>query len=459
MFKRIFVANRGEVACRIIRAIHKLGAQAVLPYSVVDKDAAYLKTADEAICIGDAPVHLSYLNQDAILQAALQTDCQALHPGFGFLSENAFFANRCNQQKLKFIGPRAKNIRLMGDKSLARTTMERINLPGLPGSSGIISSIKDAEICAKQIGYPLLLKASAGGGGKGIRLVENKNQLKLNFISASNEADKSFGNNKLYIEKYINFARHIEFQILADMYGNIIHLGERECSIQRNHQKLLEEAPAFGFSELKRQKIGLKICKALKQIGYEGAGTVEFLLDKTGKLYFMEMNTRLQVEHSVTELVTDFDIVSWQIRIASGEKLKIKQREILIKGHAIECRINAEDPTNNFKPSPGTITLYNLPEHSIYGPLRLDTHIVAGNKITSFYDSMIAKLTAFGKDRTEAIKIMNAALKKMKIKGIKTTKTLQQNIINNKKFIHGNYNCSFLQENANIIDFSGVNLG
>ncbi len=452
MFKRIFVANRGEIACRIICAIHKVGAKAVVGFSTADKNAAYLKEADISVCLGEGPANKSYLNQEAILQAALQTDCQALHPGFGFLAENAFFAARCNQQKLKFIGPKPQSIRLMGDKSLARTTMNSVELFGLPGSNGVVSSLKEAKSCAQKIGYPILLKASAGGGGKGMRLVQSEKQLKPSFISASSESQKAFGNGDLYIEKFLNSARHVEFQILADAYGNVIHLGERECSIQRNHQKLLEEAPAFGFSQQKRQAIGLKVCQAVKQIGYEGAGTIEFLLDDTGGMYFIEMNTRLQVEHPVTELVTGIDIVAWQIKVACGKKLKLEQKDVKIIGHAIECRINAENPGDNFKPCPGTINIFNLPQHNINGPLRIDTHIISGYKIPNFYDSMIAKVITSGKSRAQAIKAMSSALKNMHIEGVKTTKALHQNIISNKNFVKGGYSCLFLHENPAVLD-------
>ena len=444
MFNRIFIANRGEIAKRIITSIHKLRAKAILAYSTADKNEEYLKYADEIICIGDGPATSSYLNQEAVLQAAMQTKCQALHPGFGFLSENSIFASRCNQQKIKFIGPTSKTIKIMGNKSLARKIMNKFKLYSIPGTNNIIT-INEAIKFSQKIGYPILIKASAGGGGKCIKLVKTEHELKNNFILAKNEAENIFHNNEIYIEKYIKPARHIEFQILSDAYGNIIHLGERECSIQRNYQKLIEEAPAFNFSDSKRKELGSKICKILQTIGYEGAGTIEFLVDEKNNYYFLEMNTRLQVEHPVTEFITGIDIVSWQIKIANGEKLNISQNDIKIKGHALECRINAENPDNNFNPSPGTINLFHIPKYN-NKHIRIDTHIVTGSKISPFYDSMIAKVITFENTRDKSIQTMEYILKKIKISGIKTTKALHQTIMKNKKFIKGKYNCSFFNK-------------
>ncbi len=449
MFKHIFVANRGEIACRIIKAIHDIGAKAILGYSIADKDAKYLQLADETICIGDSNSKSSYLNQDAILQAAMQTNCQALHPGYGFLSENYIFATRCNQQKIKFIGPEPKHLHLTGNKLLAKKTAHKI-LPSILGSYKTITSLQDVINYAHKYGYPFLLKAILGGGGKGIKLITNKDQLESSFLSARNEADKSFNSNNLYIEKYIYPTRHIEFQILADKYQNIIILGERDCSIQKNNQKLLEEAPAINFPNNIREVINAKIIKLFKKIKFIGAATVEFLLDTNNNIYFLEINPRLQVEHPITELITNIDIVKYQILIANGYKLDISQQDIIIRGHAIECRINAENPNNNFLPSPGIIKTLKLPNNNINGPLRIDTHVNTGYKIPSFYDSMIAKIISFGKNRKTAIDIMNNALNDIYIENIITTKTLHQNIINNKNFIHGNYNSSFLKTNFNI---------
>ncbi len=445
MFKKILVANRGEIARRVILACRELKIKAVAVYSEADENAVYLQEADEAICIGPGPSALSYLNQNALLSAAQKTDCEALHPGYGFLAENAIFATRCEQQKLTFIGPKPAHIRMMGDKATARETMRSVGLPVMPGSQQVLRSIAEALFLANEIGYPILLKATAGGGGKGMRLVTSPKEMGDNFSQASAEAQKAFSNPDLYMEKYVVNARHIEFQILADSYGKVIHLGERECSIQRNHQKLLEEAPAFGFSEQKRSEMGRKICEVLSSIGYLGAGTMEFLLSQTGELYFMEMNTRIQVEHPVTELVTGVDLVAWQIKIAAGEKLSLSQEAIKWTGHAIECRINAEDPEHDFKPSPGRITRFDVPVHAPQGPVRLDTHVTKNYQIPPYYDSMIGKLIVHAKNRTEAIKQMQKALGEMSIEGVPTTLQLQRDIIAHPQFAAGGYHCGFLQ--------------
>ena len=445
MFKKILVANRGEIARRVIRACHELNIAAVAVYSEADEKAVYLQEADEAICIGPGPSSLSYLNQTALLDAAEARECEAIHPGYGFLAENALFATRCEQQKLTFIGPKPAQIRLMGDKATARETMRKVGLPVMPGSQEVLRSLDEAMSLAIEIGYPVLLKATAGGGGKGMRLVHSAKEMKDNFLQASGEAQKAFSNPDLYMEKYVVNARHIEFQILADGYGKVIHLGERECSIQRNHQKLLEEAPAFGFSAKRRAEMGQKICEALTSIGYLGAGTMEFLLSQTEELYFMEMNTRIQVEHPVTELVTGIDLVAWQIKIAAGEKLSLLQEQIKWTGHAIECRLNAEDPNQDFKPSPGFITRFDVPEHSPQGPVRLDTHVTKDYQIPPYYDSMIGKLIVHGQDRGDAIKRMQKALGKIVIEGVPTTLDLQRMIVGHPQFAMGGYDCGFLQ--------------
>lgn len=446
VFRKVLIANRGEIAARIIRACRAVGAQSVAVYSSADADSPHLKLADETICIGPGPSSDSYLNQNAILQAALQMECQAIHPGFGFLSENARFTQRCKQQGLTFIGPNAAHISLMGDKAKARETMKAHGVPLLPGSEGLLASIKDAQALADDMGYPVLLKATAGGGGKGMRICRNKKDLSKLYKEAAREAEKAFGNARLYMEKYIEGGRHIEFQILADNYGHVIHLGERECSIQRNHQKLLEEAPSLNLSEKQRNEMGQTIVFALQEIGYINAGTMEFLMDSQGKLYFMEMNTRIQVEHPVTEMVTGVDLVAWQLRIAAGQKLTLQQQDIEIKGHAIECRINAEDPNADFKPKPGVIQAYHSPENGQTPHLRFDTHIEQGYKIPPYYDSMIGKLIAHGDNRADAIARMQQALAQTQVQGVPTTIDLHQRILRHADFIAGKYTCQFLSE-------------
>jgi acetyl-CoA carboxylase biotin carboxylase subunit len=446
MFKRVLVANRGEIARRVIRACRELGIESVAVYSEADKDFAYLKEATEAVCIGPAPATLSYLNQDALLKAATQTECQALHPGYGFLAENAMFATRCGLQKLTFIGPKPYQIRMMGDKATARETMKRAGLAVTVGSASTLASQDELLEVARQIGYPLLLKATAGGGGKGMRLVERAEQLLPSFKEAQGEALKSFGNDGVYLERFIVGARHIEFQILADAYGKVLHLGERECSIQRKHQKLLEESPASGFDAAKRLRVGAQLCEALAKIGYLGAGTVEFLMDSSGELYFMEMNTRIQVEHPVTELVTGVDLVAWQIRIAAGEHLSLSQEDIRWNGQAIECRINAEDPYDGFKPNPGVVTKLQVPENAPAGPVRFDSHLAQGSRISSHYDSMIGKLIVHADSRSNAIALMRKTLDEVIVEGVQTTLPLHRAILKNAEFASGSYDCRFLED-------------
>lgn len=443
MFRRVLVANRGEIARRIIRTLTKMGIESVAVYSEADKDVGYLNEATEKICIGPALSKQSYLMADAILEAALLTDCEAVHPGFGFLSENALFAERCAQQKLTFIGPSAKLLDLMGDKDKARQSMLELKVPTLSGSS-IIAHADEGLAIAKDLGFPVLLKARSGGGGKGMRLVEKESDFKKAFEDAKIEAESAFNDGELYVEKFIKNARHIEFQVLGDNYGNVECLFERECSVQRRNQKLLEEAPANNFPPVLRLETADALKKALSKMGYTSAGTVEFLLSHDEKLYFMEMNTRIQVEHPITELITGIDIVEWQVRIACGEKLKINPK---IDGHALECRINAEDPQNDFKPSPGVITALSLPKNDPKGPVRIDTHISEGFRVTPFYDSMLAKVITYGKTRAEAVELMKKTLAAMKVEGVKTTIGFHQAILASDEFSFGRYDCSFIPKN------------
>ncbi|MCK5056448.1 MAG: acetyl-CoA carboxylase biotin carboxylase subunit [Candidatus Aminicenantes bacterium] len=439
VFKRILIANRGEVAGRIIKACKELGVETVALYSTADQLSPHLLEADETLCIGPGPSSQSYLNKEAILQAALNSECQAIHPGFGFMAEDPLFAYMCEQQKLTFIGPSAHSVRLMGNKSLAKQTMKQAGVPTIPGSDGNLKDVDEALRLARELGYPVLLKATAGGGGKGIRPCRSEDEIKTNFPQASIEAEKAFGNAALYLEKLISNGRHIEFQLMADSFGSVIHLGERECSIQRKNQKLIEESPSPAVDSEKRDTFGREIAESISRIGYLNAGTIEFLMDENQDLYFMEMNTRLQVEHPVTEMTTGFDIVKEQIRIAANHPLSIRQDDVTFSGHAIECRINAEDPYNNFAPSPGKITGFDPPFDVGPGKIRLDTHVKEGYEIPSFYDSMICKIIAHGEDRQAAIKTMGNALKEFKIEGIKTTIPLHIQILKSKIFGEGNY--------------------
>lgn len=444
MFKRILVANRGEIAKRIIKAAKEMGIETVAVYSQADENSPHLKDATQKVCIGASQSSNSYLNIEAILQTARQYDCQALHPGFGFLAENATFAYLCEQHKITFIGPSASSIKNMGDKALARKTMKEAGLDIIPGSEGVIANIENAKYIASDIGYPVILKATAGGGGKGMRICSDETELEKNFIQASNEAEKAFGNADLYMEKFIKKGKHIEFQILADTFGNVIHLGERECSVQRNHQKLIEESPSPVVSKKQREELGAKITKAVAKVGYKNAGTIEFLMDGDN-LYFMEMNTRLQVEHPVTEMITSIDIVKWQIAIAAHCPLDIKQEDVVFKGHSIECRINAEDPENNFKPSPGTITKYLPPKEISSGTMRIDTFVEEGYTIPPYYDSMICKLIVWNESRDKAIESMKEALQNFIIEGIPTTISLHIKIMQSEAFKSGKYDTDILK--------------
>lgn len=442
MFNKILIANRGEIALRIIRACREMGIISVAVYSEADKEALHTQLADEAICIGPAISRDSYLNMEAIISAAIITKSEAIHPGFGFLSENSKFASMCKTCGIEFIGPDASIIDSMGNKSQARKTMIDAKIPVVIGSEGVITDINEAESLAKKIGYPVIVKASAGGGGKGMRIIESEQEFEQNFLQAKLEAKNAFGDDSMYLEKYIVSPRHIEFQILADKHGNVVHLFERDCSIQRKHQKMLEESPSIGLSEKLRQKMGKTAVNVAKTIGYNSAGTVEFLLDKNGSFYFMEMNTRIQVEHPVTEMVTEIDLIKEQIKIAAGEKLSFKQEDINLTGHAIECRINAEDPYNNFRPCPGKIENIHLPGGN---GIRVDTAMFYGYVIPPYYDSMVAKLIVKGENRDEAIAKMRSALGEFIVEGVTTNLDFQYELINNEKFIKGDISTHFIE--------------
>lgn len=446
MFKRVLVANRGEVALRIIRACKELGIETAAVYSMADKDSPHLSVADISVCIGPGQSSKSYLNKEAILQAALNTECQAVHPGFGFMAEDSLFAYMCEQQKLIFIGPGSRSIRMMGNKSVAKQTVKAAGLPTIPGSDGNLKDLEQAIALAGELTYPVLLKATAGGGGKGIRPCQNREDLETFFPQAKIEAEKAFGSGDLYMEKLILKGRHIEFQVIGDSYGNAVHLGERECSIQRKNQKLIEESPSPAVSPDTRHEMGTLAAETVKKIGYRNAGTIEFLMDENGRLFFMEMNTRLQVEHPVTEMITGIDIVAEQIRVAANHPLSFQQEEVVFSGHSIECRINAEDPENDFAPSPGTITAFTPPLQEGPGKIRLDTHVDTGYEIPSFYDSMICKIIAHGEDRETAINTMINALNAFEIKGIKTTIPLHLEILNSKIFRGGEYHTHSLAD-------------
>lgn len=440
MFSKILIANRGEIALRIIRACKEMGIRTVAVYSEADRNSLHAQFADEAVCIGKPQSKESYLNIPAIISAAEVTDAEAIHPGYGFLSENTHFAQICESSKITFIGPSPEAISRMGDKSVARETMKKAKVPVVPGSEGVIKDEKEAIKAAEKIGYPVMIKASAGGGGKGMRIAPDKEGLISGFHMARNEAQAAFGNNEIYIERYIDEARHIEIQILADKFGNTIHLRERECSIQRRHQKLIEETPSPAISEKLREKMGKAAVQAARAVDYFSAGTVEFILDKQGDFYFMEMNTRIQVEHPITEMITGVDLVKEQICIAAGQRLTYQQPDISCNGHSIECRINAEDPDNNFMPSPGEVTEYHPPG----GPgVRIDSHLYKGYIIPPYYDSLIAKLIVHAEDRNSAIIRMRRALEEFIIEGIKTTIPFHLKVLNHEGFQKGEYSTNF----------------
>jgi acetyl-CoA carboxylase biotin carboxylase subunit len=442
-FDKILIANRGEIALRVLRACEEMGIATVAVHSTVDRNALHVQLADEAVCIGEPASAKSYLNIPNIIAAALTRNATAIHPGYGFLSENARFAEICADHHIAFIGPSPESIRMMGDKSTAKETMQRAGVPTIPGSDGLLESEVEGLAVARKMGYPVMIKATAGGGGRGMRLVHSESEFTKSFQAAQGEADAAFGNSGVYLEKFVERPRHIEFQILADSYGNVIHLGERDCSIQRRNQKLLEEAPSPALDPELREKMGQAAVKAAQFINYVGAGTIEFLLDQSGDFYFMEMNTRIQVEHPVTEMITGIDLVVEQIRIAQGERLRLTQDQVLLRGHAIECRINAEDPENDFRPAPGRISGYLPPG----GPgVRIDSHVYTDYQIPPYYDSLIGKLIVWGPDRQTAITRMKRALRECAITGLPTTISFHQKIMETPQFLEGKVYTNFVQE-------------
>lgn len=440
---KILIANRGEIAVRIIRACKEMNIKTVAVYSEVDRDALHTKLADEAICIGPANSKQSYLNVKNIIEAANITKADSVHPGFGFLSENSQFAKICEESNIKFIGPKSEVIDMLGNKSNSKEMMRKEGIPVIPGSNGSVKDLKEAILICEKIGYPVMLKASAGGGGKGIRVVNSFEELEMNYNLVKQESKNAFSDDDIYIEKYIKEPRHIEIQILADEHGNVVHLGERDCTIQRNHQKVIEETPSPVIDEKLRNKMGNIAVKIAKLAGYTSCGTVEFLVDSDKNFYFMEMNTRIQVEHPITEMRTGIDLVKEQIKIAAGEELKFKQKDIEFKGHAIECRINAENPNKNFMPSPGRINEVNFPGGN---GIRIDTAIYNGYTVPSNYDSMLAKVISYGANRNEAISKMKRALEELVIDGIDTNRNFLFDIIKNPNFIRGNYDTSFISK-------------
>ena len=442
MFEKILVANRGEIAVRIIRACREMGIKTVAVYSEADRDSLHTLLADEAICIGPAASGQSYLNMERILAATVATKAEAIHPGFGFLSENARFAELCEKCNITFIGPSADIINRMGNKSAARKTMIEAGVPVVPGGKEPVKTLEEARALVKEVGFPVMIKASSGGGGKGMRISRSEEDFDANFQNAQMESIKGFSDDTMYMERYIEKPRHIEFQIMADKYGNVVHMGERDCSIQRRHQKVLEESPSVAISEELRQAMGEIAVRAAQSVGYENAGTIEFLLDKDKKFYFMEMNTRIQVEHPVTELVTGVDLIKEQIRVAAGERLSVSQTDIVIKGHAIECRINAENPARKFMPCPGVITNVHVPGGN---GVRVDTHIYNEYRIPPNYDSMLMKLIVHGKDRNEAIAKMRSALGELVIEGIESNLDFQFEILCHPAYEEGDTDTHFIQ--------------
>jgi len=441
MFKKILIANRGEIALRIIRACKEMGIRTVAVYSKADESSLYVKQADESVCIGPAQSSKSYLSIPNLISAAEVTDAEAIHPGYGFLAENAHFAEICRDCSIKFIGPSPEAIKKLGDKVFAKDTMRKAGVAVVPGSEGVVKDDKEALKIAKSIGYPVIVKASAGGGGRGMRVAHNDVSLVNGFLTARAEAESAFGNPAVYIEKYIEEPRHVEFQFLGDEYGDVVQLGERDCTVQRKHQKLIEEAPSPAMNQKLREEMGRAVIKGAKAVNYSNAGTMEFLLDKHNKYYFMEVNTRIQVEHGVTETVMGVDLVKEQIKIAFGERLSFAKREFNFRGHAIECRINAEDSEKGFMPSPGKITQFIVPGGI---GVRVDTQVYCGYSIPPFYDSMIAKLIAYGNDRTEAIDRMSRALDEFVVEGIKTTIPFHKKVMMNSSFRRGEINTSFV---------------
>jgi len=447
LFNKILIANRGEIAVRIIRACREMGIRTVAVYSEIDRNALHVDLADEAVCIGPARARNSYLNTENIISATVLTGAEAIHPGFGFLAENSKFAEMCQACNITFIGPDPEVIEMMGNKAKARQMMLLAGVPVVPGVDGILEDFEHAVKAADTIGYPVMLKASAGGGGKGIRIVRTADELKKAYDTAKTEAKAAFNDDAMYMEKYLEGPRHIEFQILADHFGNVIHLGERDCSIQRRNQKVIEEAPSTMLTPELRKRMGEASVRAAKTVGYKNAGTVEFLVDKNGAFYFMEMNTRIQVEHPVTEMVTGIDIVQEQIRIAAGNKLEVSQEDVIIRGHAVECRINAENPALGFRPSPGKTGILLWPGGS---GVRFDTALYNGYEIPPTYDSMIGKLITYGRNRDEALQKMRRALSELIIEGIDTNIEFLFQILNNEKFINSDIDTSFIAQEFNI---------
>ncbi len=443
MIQKMLIANRGEIAVRIIRVCREMGIETVAVYSVADKEALHTQLADEAICIGETKSSESYLNMESIISAAITSGADAIHPGFGFLSENPTFARLCEKCNITYVGPHSDVIEKMGNKVQARNTMIQAGIPVIPGNNDGITDCETGKSVAEEVGYPIMIKAASGGGGKGMRVAYSSEEFEHCFLAAQTESEKAFGDNTMYIEHFVEHPRHIEFQILADKYGNVVHLGERDCSLQRNHQKIIEEAPSEALSKELRDEMGQVAVKAAVAAGYENAGTIEFLLDKNGKYYFMEMNTRIQVEHPVTESITGIDIVKEQIKIAEGKKLNFEQKDIEIKGHSIECRINAENPDKGFRPCPGKITDLHFPGGK---GVRVDSAVFSGYEVTPYYDSMLAKLIVYADSREEAIDKMRSALGEVVIEGIDTNIDYQYEIINNSDFISGNFDVDFIDQ-------------
>ncbi len=443
MFGKILIANRGEIAVRIIRACREMGIRTVAVYSEADRDALHTQLADEAVCIGKAQSTDSYLNMERILSATIATKAEAIHPGFGFLSENSRFVEMCEKCNVAFIGPSAEVISRMGNKSEAKNTMRRAQVPVVPGTKEPIYTVAEAQEAVKEIGFPVMIKASAGGGGKGMRVARNEQEFAKLFETAQQESIHSFSDNTMYLERFVENPRHVEVQILADKYGNVIHLGERDCSVQRRHQKMIEESPCIAIADKLRKRMGETAVRAAKAAGYESAGTIEFLLDQSGEFYFMEMNTRIQVEHPVTEFVSGVDLIKEQIRIAAGEPLSVQQKDIEICGHAMECRINAEDPERHFTPCPGRITDLHLPGGN---GIRVDTAVYNDYAIPPYYDSMIAKIIVYDKDRRSAIRKMISALGEVAIEGVKTNVDFLYELLNQPDFQEGNITTDFIPQ-------------
>lgn len=443
MFNRVLIANRGEIACRIIRACRELGIESVAVYSQADKDALHVQLADHAVCIGPAASKDSYLKVENILSAAVTTGAQAIHPGFGFLSENAKFAKMCAECNITFIGPSSEVISQMGDKAEARKQMIAANVPVIPGSDDVVGTVEEGIELAKRIGFPLLIKAVAGGGGKGIRRVETVEEFEHQFVTARQEALQAFGNADVYMERIIYPAKHIEFQILADQHGNVVHLGERDCSLQRKNQKIIEEAPSPSLSSQLRREMGEAAVRAAKAVGYQNAGTIEFLVDEEKHFYFMEMNTRIQVEHPITEMITNVDLVQQQIKIAAGEELPFTQEDITFEGHAIECRLNAENPFEGFRPSPGKVTFLHQPVGGM--GVRIESALYTGYQIPPFYDSMLTKLIAHGKTREEAILRMKRMLFELVVEGVDTNQEFVEDLLDSPAFRRGDYTTAYVE--------------